>query len=144
MQAMYALPINIITITKIINTFLFRYDTAWGWSDEKKRKELKDENAKFIIAFERETRKPIAFSHFRYLLFSSLSITYFCIDLISRMKLKYYMCKFFFSLSPFSMLFTRHRYELQLEASAQSKGIGKFIMQVGENKKNQSELLMLF
>lgn len=37
---------------------------GWGWKDAQKRKELLDENARFLIAF--NEGKPIGFSHFRF------------------------------------------------------------------------------
>ena len=40
-------------------------DGGWGWKDEKKRKELLDEEARFLIAFD-DKAKPIGFSHFRF------------------------------------------------------------------------------
>ena len=38
---------------------------GWGWDDSKKRKELFDQNARFLIAFDRD-EKPVGFSHFRF------------------------------------------------------------------------------
>ena len=40
-------------------------DGGWGWKDEKKRKELFDEEARFLIAFD-DKAKPVGFSHFRF------------------------------------------------------------------------------
>ena len=39
---------------------------GWGWKDSKKRKELFDEEARFLIAFD-DKAKPIGFSHFRFM-----------------------------------------------------------------------------
>ena len=44
----------------------YRYEAAWGWNDAKKRKELFHEDARFIIAFERESRKPVAYVYLRF------------------------------------------------------------------------------
>lgn len=46
------------------------YEAAWGWSDKKKKQELKHEAARFIIAestdFAGESEgKPLAYIHFR-------------------------------------------------------------------------------
>lgn len=38
----------------------------WGWNGEVKRKELNEDAAWFLIAKEKETEVPVAFSHFRF------------------------------------------------------------------------------
>lgn len=40
--------------------------SEWGWNGEVKRKELCEDAAWFLIARERETEVPVAFSHFRF------------------------------------------------------------------------------
>ena len=43
------------------------YEAVWGWSDQKKLKELRNENARFLIASEpnKELPSPLALIHFR-------------------------------------------------------------------------------
>ena len=43
----------------------FCFKSEWGWNEENKRKELNEEAAWFLIAREKETEVPVAFSHFR-------------------------------------------------------------------------------
>ena len=46
--------------------FCICYDQSeWGWNGEVKRKELNEDGAWFLIAKEKETEVPVAFSHFR-------------------------------------------------------------------------------
>jgi len=40
--------------------------SEWGWNADNKRKELNEDAAWFLIARERETEVPVAFSHFRF------------------------------------------------------------------------------
>eukprot|EP01103_Thecamoeba_quadrilineata_P015750 TRINITY_DN5072_c0_g1_i2.p1 TRINITY_DN5072_c0_g1~~TRINITY_DN5072_c0_g1_i2.p1 ORF type:complete len:193 (-),score=41.10 TRINITY_DN5072_c0_g1_i2:24-602(-) len=43
------------------------YDQGFGWSDARKKKELKDDNARYIFVFDRQTRSPVGFVHIRFL-----------------------------------------------------------------------------
>jgi len=40
--------------------------SEWGWNGDVKRKELNEDAAWFLIAKEKETEVPVAFSHFRF------------------------------------------------------------------------------
>lgn len=40
------------------------YEQTWGWNPNKKKHELYDENARFLVAFDGET--PIGFAHIRF------------------------------------------------------------------------------
>merc|ERR1719376_1191192 len=40
--------------------------SEWGWNEDNKRKELTEDAAWFLIAREKETEVPVAFSHFRF------------------------------------------------------------------------------
>jgi len=40
--------------------------SEWGWNEDNKRKELNEDAAWFLIAREKETEVPVAFSHFRF------------------------------------------------------------------------------
>jgi len=37
-----------------------------GWNDKKEKRILKEDSSRFIFAFERESKKPVAFTHFRF------------------------------------------------------------------------------
>ena len=39
--------------------------SEWGWNAENKRKELMEHAAWYLIARDSETKKPVAFSHYR-------------------------------------------------------------------------------
>lgn len=42
------------------------YETAWGWEDEKKREELKHEDARFLLACTDQGNEPIGYAHIRF------------------------------------------------------------------------------
>jgi ribosomal protein S18 acetylase RimI-like enzyme len=43
------------------------YEAAgWGWNSKKKQRELEDEEARLLVAFDSEER-PVAFAHFRFI-----------------------------------------------------------------------------
>ena len=41
-------------------------DSEYGWDDEDKMKELKEDGARFILARDETTGKPVGFAHFRF------------------------------------------------------------------------------
>ena len=43
-----------------------RYNQSWGWDSDAKTEELREETAKYIVAFDQETGNPLAFVHFRF------------------------------------------------------------------------------
>ena len=49
----------------ILKFCIYHDQSDWGWNGEVKRKELNEDAAWFLIAKERETEVPVAFSHFR-------------------------------------------------------------------------------
>jgi len=81
------------------NMFKF-YEAVWGWHDTQKKKELSHEESKYLIAFDRESRKPLGYVHFRFEYEDDLLGCYV--------------------------------YEMQMEPAIQSKGLGKFLMQLCE------------
>ncbi|CAH0391586.1 unnamed protein product [Bemisia tabaci] len=52
---------------------------SWGWSDEKKSDEMKDDRARYLIA-RTDYGKPVAFSHFRFDLDYGFEVLY-CYEL---------------------------------------------------------------
>lgn len=60
------------TLLSILSTLLIyvvvvsRYKQTWGWNDSMKFNELKDDDAKFLVAYDRTTKQPKAFMHFRW------------------------------------------------------------------------------
>jgi hypothetical protein len=49
-----------------VTYLLFSYDDcSWGWNDKKKRAEMTEESARYLIARDQEGT-PVAFSHFRF------------------------------------------------------------------------------
>jgi hypothetical protein len=87
---------------------------AYGeFKDTEKIRELKEDTAKFIIAFDKNNNnKPVAFTHFRFDIEDEREVIYWLVlyeerytDVVS--------------------------YEIQLDNSVQGKGLGKFMMQVG-------------
>ena len=49
---------------------------GWGWKDAQKRKELLHEDARFLIATDDKTGKPVAFAHFRFVLEGKAEVLY--------------------------------------------------------------------
>ena len=48
-------------------SFCFSYEKSFqGWDENQKLKEFKHKNARYLIVREVESKKPIAFSHFRF------------------------------------------------------------------------------
>ena len=49
---------------------MYRYEQAWGWSDGRKKSELNDSDARFVIAFRHnavtEKEEPVAYIHLRF------------------------------------------------------------------------------
>ena len=72
------------------------YETAWGWDDLKKQKELTSAHARYIVAFSRSSaeHQPVAFTHFRFEAEGNMPVLYV--------------------------------YEIQVEAHAQRKGLGRY------------------
>lgn len=51
-------------------------DGGWGWKDAQKRKELLHEDARYLIASDAKTGKPVAFAHFRFVLEGKAEVLY--------------------------------------------------------------------
>lgn len=50
-------------------------DCDWGWDDEKKRNEMTEDAAWYLVAYDTD-RKPVAFSHFRFDIDYGLEVLY--------------------------------------------------------------------
>ena len=50
-------------------------ESDWGWHESRKKSELKDEDARFFLAFDEEHRL-VAFSHFRFELDGNTPVIY--------------------------------------------------------------------
>jgi len=57
------------------------YEKSWGWNESQKKKELKEESARFIIAFDKSTKTPVAFTHFRFDLEEGPRLCLYCYEL---------------------------------------------------------------
>lgn len=42
-------------------------DAGWGWNEKKKKRELNDPDARFLLVRDAKTKELIAFTHFRFL-----------------------------------------------------------------------------
>lgn len=95
------------------------YEETIGWNDSDKKKEFKESEALFIVAFEQsETQKeewktPVAFVHFRF----EIELEKLCL----------------------------YCWEIQVIEKVQRKGLGKFLMQIIEliARKNEMDWLLL-
>eukprot|EP01119_Soliformovum_irregulare_P009538 TRINITY_DN2294_c0_g1_i1.p1 TRINITY_DN2294_c0_g1~~TRINITY_DN2294_c0_g1_i1.p1 ORF type:complete len:146 (-),score=50.62 TRINITY_DN2294_c0_g1_i1:17-454(-) len=94
------------------------YKESWGWDDAAKKRELKAENARYIIIHEKESRRPMGFVHFQFSMEESM-------DRPDRETL--------------------YCWEIQLEEDVRGKGLGKFLMQLLEliGRKQEMQCIML-
>jgi GNAT superfamily N-acetyltransferase len=74
------------------------YSATWGWDERKKKRELGDELALYLVVFTRDDHRPVAFAHFRFLFEEDKAA-----DVL-------------------------YLYEIQTETDYQGKGIGRFLM----------------
>eukprot|EP01113_Clastostelium_recurvatum_P044298 TRINITY_DN7465_c0_g1_i1.p1 TRINITY_DN7465_c0_g1~~TRINITY_DN7465_c0_g1_i1.p1 ORF type:complete len:227 (-),score=51.14 TRINITY_DN7465_c0_g1_i1:667-1347(-) len=81
------------------------YRDVWGWSDEKKMRELTDNDSLFITAIDQVSQEPVGFLFFRFLLDD---------DREEEDKEVLYV------------------YELQLESKVQGHGLGRILMITAE------------
>ena len=65
MQEMYTKVRPVTTIAISVTCCIYHDQSEWGWNGEVKRKELNEDAAWFLVAKEKETEVPVAFSHFR-------------------------------------------------------------------------------
>jgi hypothetical protein len=105
----------VFDLTKANMEALYNAAPGWGWKDTKKRAELMDGDARYLVARERggddgKQQQPVAFVHFRFLLEGAFDVLYV--------------------------------YELQLAPQAQRKGLGKHLMQIAEMVARQSGMQM--
>jgi hypothetical protein len=49
---------------------------SWGWDEERKKAEMSEELAWYLIAYDTTTHAPVAFSHFRYQITHLLGLSY--------------------------------------------------------------------
>lgn len=151
----YSSHIYCCTLMLLTNFLTNSYDQTWGWNESKKRQELHEELARFIIVLEAGTRKPLAFTHFRFdiederetvymyvcslfssssffllsppLFWSSASSFRFLLLLLLPCYVRLLIAVWLFAYFSF---FVFARYELQLHHSVHKKGLGKFLVQV--------------
>jgi GNAT superfamily N-acetyltransferase len=111
-----ALSAFLFDLTKANMEALYNAAAGWGWKDSKKRGEILDADARYLVARERggagegEGGAPVAFLAFRFLMEG-----------------------------PYDVLYV---YELQLSPSAQRKGLGKHLMQMAEMVARQNGMQM--
>ena len=60
---------------------MFRYEaSSWGWDREKKWAELCDESARYLLVQDSESKRLVAFAHFRFEMEASEAVLY-CYEL---------------------------------------------------------------
>eukprot|EP01114_Cavostelium_apophysatum_P009050 TRINITY_DN22128_c0_g1_i1.p1 TRINITY_DN22128_c0_g1~~TRINITY_DN22128_c0_g1_i1.p1 ORF type:complete len:225 (-),score=46.78 TRINITY_DN22128_c0_g1_i1:31-705(-) len=57
------------------------YEGSWGWDERKKREEMREEDAKYIVAFDRQTKNAVAFLAFRFIMEDDLRLVAYCYEI---------------------------------------------------------------